>query len=63
MFAMVQRLGERGYRDDITYLMFWGGSIDGMNSRTAYAMPTTPMMVPNTLFIVCSSRRIDPTKM
>jgi len=46
-----------------TNLMFCGGSMEGTNSRPTYAIPTNPIMVPKTLLIVHSSRRIDPTKM
>jgi hypothetical protein len=50
-------------RNGPTYLMFWGGSIEGTNSRTAYARPIIPIIDPNTISKVCTSRRMDPTKM
>jgi len=44
-------------------LMFCGGSIEGTNSRTAYAMPVKPIKDPKTFSQTASPRRIDPVKM
>lgn len=47
----------------LTNLIFAGGSIDGIYSRTAYPIPTSPTSAPSAFFHHEPPTMIDPMKM